>query len=156
MDAKTFRSTVIVPTLQQIGLYSEAAADLLLGTALQESNLIHRRQIGGGPGRGYYQMEPATHDDIWKNYLAYRKKLAATIGGLVAAGGDRLRALETNDTYATGMARVHYMRVPAPLPSSGDVKAMANYWKLHYNTVLGVGTAKQFVDNWNRVMGSKK
>ncbi len=28
---------------------------------------------------GYYQMEPATHDDIWSNFFKYRTKLGIDI-----------------------------------------------------------------------------
>ncbi len=152
--AKQFLSTVIAPTLAQIGLDSKAAEELLLGTALQESELIHRRQIGGGPGLGYYQMEPATHDDIWDNYLKYHKALAAKIEALVAPSKDRLTALEMNDRYATAMARVLYLRAPAPLPPAGDIEAMAQYWKRYYNTPLGAGKPEQFVAKWKKYVGS--
>jgi len=71
-QATDFRRDVIAPVLQKSGLDSEAAEELLLGTAVQESlNFKYRRQMGGGPARGYFQMEPATHDDIWDNYLQF-------------------------------------------------------------------------------------
>lgn len=41
-----FLTTVIRPTLIEIGLHSTAAEQLLLGTAMQESDLVHRRQSG--------------------------------------------------------------------------------------------------------------
>ena len=52
--------------------------------------------------------------------------------------------LETNDLYAAAMCRLHYRRVPAPLPQLGDPDAVAAYWKQHYNTALGAGTPEQF------------
>lgn len=152
--AKAFLSTVIRPTLAQIGLDSTAAEELLLGTALQESDLTHRRQIGGGPGLGFYQMEPATHDDIWNNFLKYRKGLATKIEALVAPSTDKLTALEQNDRYATAMARVLYLRAPEPLPPAGNIEAMAKYWKKYYNTPLGAGKPEQFVAKWKKNMGS--
>ncbi len=39
-----------------------------------------------------------------------------------------------NLAYATAMCRVHYLRVPRPLPDAGAVRAMGEYWKRHYNT----------------------
>ncbi|NML16536.1 hypothetical protein [Azohydromonas caseinilytica] len=154
-QANEFRKGVIKPTLLKIGLWSPAAEELLLGTALKESRLKFRRQIGGGPARGLFQMEPATHDDIWKNFLKFRAKLADQVMGLRSSpGADPIQELTDNDAYAAAMARVHYLRAPAALPPAGDVQAMAAYWKKHYNTVFGAGTAKSYVDAWNEVFGA--
>jgi hypothetical protein len=43
------------------------------------------------------------------------------------------------------MCRVHYLRVPHPLPDPGDIRAMGDYWKQHYNTMQGRGTTDEFV-----------
>ena len=67
LDIPQFRANIIRPVLLVIGGESRAAENLILGTALQESNLRYLRQLGDGPARGVYQMEPATHDDIWDN-----------------------------------------------------------------------------------------
>jgi hypothetical protein len=49
---------------------------LLLGTALTESGDMHYlHQLGNGPALGVYQMEPTTHEDIYDNYLKYKKEL---------------------------------------------------------------------------------
>ena len=45
---------------------------LLLGTAAVESYFIYRRQLGGGPAVGLWQMESRTARDIFDNYLRYR------------------------------------------------------------------------------------
>lgn len=109
--ATTFRSTIIKPVLAKMGLGGDAAEELLLGTAVQESmNFRHRKQIGGGPAVGYYQMEPATHDDIWNNFLKYRKKLANDVSAFLASPNvNKHSELESNDKYATAMARIHYL-----------------------------------------------
>ena len=70
-----FRESVIKPTLEKMGLWSESAESLILGTAIQESRLKYRKQIGGGPALGLFQMEPFTHDSIRNDYLDYRKEL---------------------------------------------------------------------------------
>ena len=150
-NAIEFRKAIIKPVLEKLNLASEAAEELLLGTAVQESlNFKYRRQVGGGPARGYYQMEPATHDDIWNNYLNYRSELANRVNSfLSSASADRHDELENNDEYATAMARVHYLRVPAALPAQGDLVGQANYWKQHYNTPLGKGLPKEYIEKWN-------
>ncbi len=48
------------------------------------------------------------------------------------------------------MARVHYLRVPEPLPAPGDIEGLARYWKAHFNTPAGAGTPAGFVANWRR------
>jgi len=151
--AKHFLTSVIRPTLIQIGLHSKAAEELLLGTAIVESDLKHRRQLGGGPARGFFQMEPATHDDIWDNYLKYRNELAEKVGALVVPYRDGLTALEHSDRYASAMARIHYLRVSEALPAAGDIKAMAKYWKKYYNTSAGKGKPEHFVAKWKANMG---
>lgn len=154
--ANVFATTVVRPTLHHIALSSEAAEQLLLGTALVESRLVHRRQIGGGPARGLFQMEPATHDDIWSNFLKYQTSLAQKIKSLLSsANANAHLELEKNDKYACAMARAHYLRAPEALPEAGDIKGMAGYWKQYYNTPLGAGTVSKYVTTWQKIMGKK-
>jgi len=150
--ANIFRKTVIQPVLLRFGVKNIAAEELLLGTAVQESlNFMYRSQVGGGPAKGYFQMEPATHNDIWDNYLKYRKNLASNVMSFLSTpNADRILELENNDKYAAAMARVHYMRVTAPLPKAGDVAAQARYWKQYYNTPLGKGVPHEYINKWNK------
>ncbi len=150
MNPKLFCVQVIKPTLYHLGLYTPAAENLLLGTAIQESRLKHRRQIGG-PALSYFQIEPNTHDDIWNNYLKYRQALANKIINLMTSkNANRLNELEHNDKYACAIARVQYLRVPYLLPSHSDVAKMAAFWKKYYNTPLGRGKESEFIHNWNQ------
>jgi hypothetical protein len=129
--------------------FSRAAAQLLLGTALHESmGLKHRRQMGGGPARSFFQMEPATHDDIWDNYLKYRSKLAGEVEAVLADKTQKHYELEFNDHYAAAMARVHYYRVPEAMPGFNDISSQALYWKKHYNTAKGKGTTAKYLKDW--------
>tara|TARA_R110000868_G_scaffold17428_2_gene76573 strand:+ start:349 stop:831 length:483 start_codon:yes stop_codon:yes gene_type:complete len=145
-----FQQQVIKPVLAKMQASSVAAEELLLGTAVQESlNFKYRRQMGNGPARGFYQMEPATHDDIWNNYLKYNaQKAELVLAFLSSPTADKISELEHNDEYATAMARVHYMRVREALPKQGDVQAQANYWKQYFNTPLGKGKPAEYVEKW--------
>jgi hypothetical protein len=58
--------------------------------------------------------------------------------------------LRRNLAYAIVMARVHYLRVPSPLPDATDVPALAAYWKKHYNTHLGSGTVVKAIKKYER------
>jgi len=151
------REYVIKPTLEYIGLYSLAAENLLLGTAAQESKLgtyLHQREAG--PALGIYQMEPATHRDIWDNWLAHRPELAGRVKQLIAPWPSPFsQQLVTNLSYATAMCRLHYRRVHDPLPPEDDIEALADYWKRHYNTSAGKGTVEQYLRSWEMLIKNR-
>lgn len=151
LDPHQLREHIIRPTLQRLGLWVEAAEELVLGTAIQESGLCYVRQLGGGPALGLWQMEPNTHKDIWENFLQFRTKLGLNILGPYPKP-DHTR-LVWDLSYACGMCRIHYLRCPDALPDAGDLHGQAGYWKQFYNTSLGAGTVEEYVNNWNRVMG---
>ena len=139
----------IRPALAALAAGGLAAEQLLLGTAIQESLLIHRQQLGGGPALGLFQMETATHDDCWNNHLKFRTRLANRVKQTLDPGQEaRATVMKVNDRYAAAMCRVRYMRVAAALPAGNDIEAMANYWKEHYNTPLGAGTPEEFLSKW--------
>lgn len=148
---------VIRPTLATLKLNGLAAEQLVLGTAIQESQLRWRRQLGGGPALGLWQCEPATHQDIWDNYLRYKRSLALRIWSL-APDPEPLRwdvppralRLVMDDAYACALCRIHYLRVPAPLPGADDLEAQAAYWKRWYNTPAGKGQPEEYREKWGR------
>lgn len=147
---------LIEDVLHVIGLHSEAAVELLMLTAAQESRLgTYLHQLGRGPARGIFQMEPATEADhlAWLGTKpALRDKIMRLRGDLPAG----LDALTCNLAYACAMARIHYYRVPAPLPAVGEVAAMGAYWKQFYNTPLGKGRAAEAVDSYFLFAGGKR
>lgn len=147
LNANHIREYVIRPTLTHMGMYSGVAEDLMLGTALVESDLRYLHQLGG-PALGLWQMEPATHDDIWDNYLGFRNEMARKVNELLSPL-DSEPQLMTNLAYACAMARIHYWRVPVPIPTS--VVDQANYWKTYYNTPEGKGSAEEYIRRWDRV-----
>jgi hypothetical protein len=145
------REAVIRPTLKHLELWSPAAENLLVGTIAIESGGRRLRQAGGGPARGLYQIEPATHDDVWENYLEHKPKLSGRVALLMtswfAAGkGDAdHRELDGNLFYSTAIVRIIYLRVPEVLPHADDIAALAVYWKKYYNTPLGKGDPAEFL-----------
>jgi hypothetical protein len=151
MDATVFRDTIVKPALVGLDQWSEWAEKLIMGTAAQESHLISTRQVDSGPALGYFQMEPATYDDCWTNYIDFRAALKAKVLAVRAAPGTHQAAdLETNPKHAAAMARVRYMRVLESIPTDGQ--GIARYWKTYYNTPLGAGTVADFIANWNRYL----
>ncbi|WP_051340940.1 hypothetical protein [Azospirillum halopraeferens] len=158
LSPRHLRDDVIIPVLRICagddapGFASAAGVELVLGTAAVESRLRALRQIGGGPALGLWQMEPATHEDIWANFLRYRAKLGERILMLRGECPPKERQLVTNLAYGAAMCRAHYYRRPEPLPAAGDVLAQGFYWKAHYNTHLGAGKPGDYVDVWRTLV----
>ena len=154
-DKHQFRD-LVEQVLREIDLHSVAAVQLLLGTAAQESRFGTYLHQLGGPARGVFQMEPKTHADIWTNYLWSKPPLKHKIERFIpfhCVGGPPQELepeLERNLAYAVAMARVHYLRVPEPLPMAGYITGLGAYWKKYYNTPLGKGTVQEFIDNYRR------
>lgn len=146
------KHTIIRPVLDAIHLGGAAAVNLVTGTGLVESGFIHDRQIGG-PALGWFQMEPATHDDIWLNFLRYRPNLANRI--LAASGLTGLPGAERlveNRAYSVCMCRAQYLRTPERLPSATDAAALSAYHKRYYNTALGKADASANTPLFQRVI----
>ncbi len=143
---------VIRPTLKAIELWSEAAENLLLGTAAQESHLGRYLTQIRGPALGIYQMEPGTHQDIWWHYLRYRPELAKKVKTFAASNPPHRKELVTNLAYATVMTRIYYLRVKEALPHPNDIQALAQYWKRYYNTFKGKGKIEEFILNYQELV----
>ena len=151
IDPRQLVLHVIRPVLISLDLSSANAEKLLLGTACVEAECGRYLVQIGGPALGIYQMEKATHDDCWENYL---NLLSNTLAHKV----DRWCTIDPPDDlapemignlcYATAMARVKYLRDPAPIPDY--LGGHAAYWKRVYNSPLGAGTVQGYLQAWNR------
>ena len=142
-DCRQFRD-LIRRTLGDVdpAFVSDAAVNLLLGTAAQESWFgTVFRQTGGGPAIGAFQMEPATF-----NWL--REKFASNYPWMLFRR--EAAEMEWDLSLAILMARLRYRVVPAPLPAADDVHGLATYWKAYYNTPAGAGTVEEFVKNYRK------
>ena len=155
--ALQFRTFVIRPTLENLGLHSPAAENLVLGTALHESGGFRffdqwtgADDVKLGPAFGLYQIEPATHDDVLLNFVSWRPKLRAKLSLVEAPIPSPHEQLVTNLAYATAICRLIYYRRPEPLPAADDLPGLARYWKKFYNTSAGAGTEAQFIEAFTR------
>lgn len=142
------------------------AVDLLFGTCCVESDCGYRVRQISGPALGIMQMEPATHYDIWLNFIANNAGLLefATMY-LVPYGYNKTttkiiaermqRHLEFDLRYAIIMARLHYYRVSAAIPELGPgyITDLGEYWKKYYNTIDGRGGVGEFVVKFNKYGG---
>lgn len=153
---------IIQPTLKDLGLYSLAAEQLLAGTCAQESGMgTYLKQVGTGPALGIFQMETASHDDTWDNFLKYNSNLECKVTAIMDIPlPDHYRYVPHSSkliadlSYACAMARIHYLRVKEPLPPANDIPALAAYYKKYYNTPNGGASEQQFIDNWNKYCAS--
>jgi hypothetical protein len=122
------------------GLHSDHCVELLAMIAAHESlGGKHRRQIGGGPALGLFQIEPTTHNSIWDN--------SDTIKSRAARFGikEDVSRLETDDRYSIFVAR-HYLAMDVnPLPKTPE--AMAAYCKSYWNRT-GKATPEKYLNDY--------
>lgn len=168
MRHQDLRKYVIRPVLQKMADVSGKSRinrpeveDLLIMTAAVESHLgEYLHQYPTGPALGIYQMEPETHDDIWNSFIVYRGALKDAVlewsinKDLVSPHPNELMG---NLYYATAMARVHYWRIAEPIPTSGKVQDLAEYWDTHWNRNPDPRTGPdKAVNAWHRLILTSK
>lgn len=106
---------------------------MLLTTGLQESHFDHRRQMGNGPARGFWQFE---RGGGVKGVYAHPAS-TGHLHNLCQARGVPFdiptiwSALETDDVLAAGVARLLYYTDPSALPAVDDAEGS---WKLYLRT----------------------
>lgn len=156
MNLDNMREFVIEPALVRLGWQARNRMQLVLGTGLIESGYIYLDQTTPGPGPAYgpWQMEKATHDDLWRNYINFQpsalRDVLLTISG-EKYGPPPITVLHWNLMYGAAMCAVHYRRVKAALPEAGDFEGMSRYWKQWYNTPLGKGSVEKALPAFKRI-----
>lgn len=140
---------LVTSTLQELGLGSQDAIELVLGTIAQESAYgKYRRQLGNGPALGICQMEPNTFHDVVSNFLHYKKDIFDKILSVSSLTEFDVAQLENNDKFAICMCRAHYYRVREAIPD--NLEGWAAYWKKYYNTPLGAGKEEEYIEHYNK------
>lgn len=152
LDPRQFREYVVRPALRHLDPeipYSVAAENLVVGTAMQESQLRYLDQLAPGPGPAYgiFQIEARTYHDHVK-WIDAREDLKRKVDALRAPSPSGLEQLRTNLLYGAALCRVHYRRSRLGIPDADDVVALGRVWKAAYNTVYGKGTVEQFVRSY--------
>ena len=152
MDAKQFRELIVRPTLKDMDMWSEAAENLMMGTATQESRLDYLKQLGGGPALSLFQIEPATHKDVWR-YLKLRPELEKVVRKFASQMYADLPQVPDDELvynlrYATAIARIKFWMIPEAMPPANDIVALGKYYKVYYNTIHGKATVDEFVHNY--------
>lgn len=120
IDKKQLKE-LVEETLKRANLHTEAAVNLICGTIAQESRMgTFIKQLNNGPALGICQMEPVTERDIWINYIAYKKDLQEMLFTMFGVLRNDTYKLKSDLGYQIVMCRIHYLRVPAPLPPNVD------------------------------------
>ena len=136
---------------------SDDAVELVLVTGIVESGYKYLRQLGDGPARSFWQVEPATCVDNLVHYLKHRKSLIVSCAEAsrvdskywqVYDEGIWADILEKNIAAGIVHCRLKYWRVPKPVPSTTQGKA--DYWKKYYNSEGGAGNPEHFVEAANK------
>lgn len=139
---------VIRTTLKQLGDWSPAAENLLLGTALAESGDDTR--LRRGRRLGIYRISPTAHRAIWDRYLIDHPELASRVRGLAGQHGflrDPHGELATNLKYATAIAWMRYRQRQVALPDPADVAALARCWRRCFHRRADA-EGEDFISRW--------
>ena len=105
-------------------MHSPRSTAMLLAIGLQESGFRHRRQVGGGPARGYWQFEPgpsaAVHGVL--RHDASRPHIGPVLSqfGYEPTVTSCYAAIEHNDILAACFARLLLFTLPDALPDKGE------------------------------------
>ena len=122
-------------------------AKLLFFTAVVESHGgRHLTQLSGGPGLGYYQIEPSTHEDLYNHYLRYNPIIKKKVISFYDSSSTEKLNLKTNLPYQTVAAYYQYERcINAYCKASSkefdysdrSISHLAETYKREWNTSLG-------------------
>lgn len=126
LDEITTRAIVPAMALLPARMDSARARVQLLAIALQESELVYRRQMNNGPAKSFWQGEEGGGMVHGVRVHAASKELAAKLYAArnVAPNNRAIwNAIEHDDVLAAGLARLLLWTDPRPLPALGDAQA---------------------------------
>ena len=153
-NCQQLKKVIIEPSLLAIGLFSDSAVNLLLGTCAVESQLgtyLIQEGIGFKGAVGIFQMQEPTFNDIWQrkvnNNLVLIARISLFLGYVKKPAFARLAS---DLSLAAIMARLFYANVSEPLPKANDIPGMAIYYKKYWNTAMGKATEQDFIDAYKK------
>lgn len=156
LNINQFRDLIVRPALHDLMLYSIDAEELLVFTCANESlggTFIHQVD---GPALGIFQMEPATYNDLWQNYIKSNGRLMMILfSNFMVNSVPAEERMIYDIRFATAMARLFYARIAEPLPSAMDENAIYSYYKRYYNTSLGAANQEQAISKYHLFRSSR-
>ncbi len=153
-SAKQFRG-LINDTLREFAhqahapwLHTDDAVELLMMTAAQETHLGKYLKQVRGPALGIFQMEPASYNDLFANYISHKPDIHNILNLWSASNMPFDIKMRGCIPYQIIIARLYYLRIPEALPSKNNAVAMAHYYKRYWNTKLGKATPEEAYRNY--------
>lgn len=148
---------IIKPSLAQLALIkpkadSPASRQFMLAVAAIESRCgEYFKQLGNGPALGIWQVEPATSDDVYYNYLANRQDLLKCIESMkVEIWQTGVQQHIVSPMYNCAIARMCVYRQADPMPDFGDRDAMWSLYKKYFNSSKGASTYEKWCECWDK------
>lgn len=149
IQPQTLRQSVIRPTLGYLGIASDDAERLLVGTLLSIADLPETRLPENGLGP--YAISEALHTRLWDDHLAHNPDKASLIRGLASQRcflQNPHAELGFNLAYGTAMAWLLYELQGVRLGSGASIGTLARIWQLAYPHRNG--RTSDFVKAWMR------
>lgn len=115
---------------------------LYLTLVVESDGGFYTKQLGKGPAKGIYQLEPQTEKDILKWLRVKHKALYDKIRRLRVPINLGIHEAEYNLAYATAMAYMEYFRRGVN-PKNASTEDLARLHKIHYNTYLGKASVEK-------------
>lgn len=117
--------------LLPVKMTSRNAMAMMITIALQESRVKHRRQLGGGPARGFWQGELT--GGCCTGIVGHAASRAHVLEvcdalGYSAVPSTLYAAIEHNDVLAAGLARLLLWTEPGRLPLQGEAQYGWDYY----------------------------
>lgn len=144
-----FRKYVIRPTLNKLGKWSPSLENLLLGSAIQASQL--GAVLMSEQGLGIYGVNSEAHHSVWDDFLAFDPDMASAVRGLASQREFLFQPdmeLTTNFSYATAIAWAIFAQKQASIPDDeNNLDALAQCWETSFQP-KNTGTKQQFVENY--------
>lgn len=150
IDQQQVLDHIIIPVLNHLSMDSTEARALVLGTGAAESAYKYIAQVGGGPALSPWQVEPATEQDNWKNYLDFRPELSRKVVDLMVPWHTDANQLAYNWAYAVAMCRIKYWRDPNSIPDTAG--GLADYHKRVYNSSEGAANAAKNITHFKTAL----
>jgi len=153
MNSKQIKDLIKDVCVQLGEKYAKTEAlDIVYATGLVESKYEYIEQIGTGPARSFWQVEPQTAVDNCKNFISARPELMQRAADILNIDPYHFIdpqldnwdwILRTNIAAGILHCRIKYWRIPESIENSPE--GLAKYWKEHYNTAEGAGSVEHFL-----------
>jgi hypothetical protein len=141
LDKQQCREWIIRKPLQDAGLYSQSAENLLMGIMGVETHWYsYCVQEGPHPaGFGAFQFQEQTYEDVWAYcvHTGLAPKLLAASGMTPSIVMPDISILIYNLRFSALMCRMFFARFKECLPEPDDYEGMAHLHKKLYNTSGG-------------------